>query len=132
MPAPVPSGRKYGFGVFPELLGCLEDLVEGPVTVVFAVVSRIVTADLRAVEINAAAVLIGQVIAAGHDQQVPLFFLDVDQGAAVSQVPADRVVLVPGDRVVDREREIAAATAGAVIAQALSGGKVVAPRPAPV
>ena len=74
-------------------------------------------------------VVVRQIVAPGHHQQVPLFFLDVDQGLTVGQVPADRVEIVPRGRVIDGKREIAAAAAGAVIAQALAWRELFAARP---
>ncbi len=49
--------RQHGLGIFPDLLGRLEDLLERPTAIVFAIIGRVFAADLGAIEIDAAAVV---------------------------------------------------------------------------
>src|SRR5208282_151977 len=73
-----------------------------------------------AVEVDPASIVGAQVLAPGLDQQIPLLLDDINQGLAMGQMPANRIEFVPGVRRVDRQREIAAALAGAEVAQALT------------
>jgi hypothetical protein len=94
-------GRQDSLGVFPELFGSLEELLERPGVFVLAVIGGVGPADLGAIEVDTATVVAGQVIAAGHDQEIPHLFLDVDHRLTVGEVPANRVELVPFGRLVD-------------------------------
>ncbi len=124
-PATAPGG-EHGLGILPDLLGGLEDLLEGPFIIVLAVGRRVVATDLGPVEIDPATVVGRQVVASRHHEEIPLALLDVDHRLAMGQVPADGVVVIPGGRVVDRQGEIAAALPGAVVAQAFAGLELIA------
>lgn len=118
----IPVAMKTSFGVLGDLLGGFEVHFVDGVFVEFAVIRRVVAANLRAGVIDSASVVGLQVFARGMHEQVPNFVLDENGGAIVEEVPSHEVEVLMCGRFFDGECEVAAATRGAVIAKAFAGG----------
>lgn len=119
-------GLHDGLGVFPDLLGRFQVKIVGPVAVVFAVVGRVLAADLRAGLVDAAHVVRLQMLADRMDEQVPIVVVLEDARPFVQQVPADVLEVFELGGSFDGQGEIAAALGGAVLAEDFALGEFVA------
>ena len=77
----------------------------------------VLAADFRARVVDAAAVVLLQVLAARIDAQIPLLLFDEDEDVLMDEIPADVIVLPAGFRGLDLEDEIAATQGGTLIAK---------------
>lgn len=84
---------------------------------VVAIAGLIVLADLRPRLVDAAEVVVAQVLAFRLDLDVPVSVLDEDGEPLVHEVPADIVVIPDGARFVQRQRYVTAAGRRALSAQ---------------
>src|SRR5262249_200589 len=83
--------RQYGFGILGRLLGSFDVLLVKPIVLVLTILGRILLADQRPGVIDAAAIVVAQVLADRVDQQVPGFVFLEDRGPFVQQVPANEL-----------------------------------------
>jgi len=85
---------QHGFGVFGDLFGPLQVKVVRPIVLVFAVLCRVIAANLRPGVINTATVVVLQMPAGCVHQQIPgVVFLE-HGGPIVQQEPADELVVL--------------------------------------
>ena len=119
-------GLDHGFGVLPHLFGGFEIEVVRVVALVFAVVGRVLAADLRAGLVYAAHVVRLQMFANRVDQEVPIVVVLEDTRPIVKQIPADVFEVFELLGSIDRQGEIAAALGGAVLAEDFPLGEFIA------
>ena len=116
----VPLSRaEDGFGIFFDLFGRFPVMVVYPLVFVFAILRRIVAADLRPRGVDTAKVVVAKMFAAVVDQQVPAVLFDEYGRLLVQQIPANVLELLPRLGRVDRQSEIAAALGRTITAQHL-------------
>ena len=97
------------FGVLFDLLGKLKILVVNPKIVVFALFCRVFPTNVRANVVYAAKIVIPKMLTRRVNEQIPIVFLDEHARMLVQQKPTHIIELLPGIRLVDGQREIAAA-----------------------
>lgn len=108
--------------VLGDLLGRLEVLVVCRVLVVFAIVRRVLAADLGTRHINTAAIIGLEMFADGVYQEIPTVVFDEHASLTMQQEPTYVVEVLTAIGGVDGEREIPAALGVAVVAQTLALG----------
>ena len=89
---------------------------------VVALSRLIIPADARSCHVDCAAIVRPQVLAARLKLDVPVPLLDEDRDALVHQVPPDVVVVPHPGGLVQRERQVAAASGCTVFAENRSHG----------
>src|SRR4029079_13392636 len=107
--------RQDGLGVLSHLLGRLQVLLVEPSIIVLAVIRRVLAADDRPVVINAATIVMLQMLANRMDQQVPRFAVLEERGRFVQQIPANEVPVAQLGGFFDRQRKIAATLGSTVL-----------------
>ena len=109
--------RERGITVFSHLFGCFKVALVGKVVIKFAVVRRIVAANLWSSFVDAAPVVILKMLASGVDQQVPDIVFDENGGAVMQQIPSQIFKIRKICRFLDGKCKITAAFCGAMIAK---------------
>lgn len=116
--------RQERFGKLDDLFGALKEHVVLAVAVVLAFVGCVAAADLRTVLVDAAAMVLLQVVADVVDHQIPRFAIDENGDSAVDQVPAEVVEILLDFRRFDRQSEVPAALRGTVVTETFAGFQV--------
>lgn len=118
---------EHRFGVFPQLIGRLEELVVAPVVVVFAIIRRISSTDLRSREVDSATIVGHQILTIAENQEKPRSTIDKNRRSPVHDVPPHVVEVLPCRWSFDGECEIAATASRTIRAQHFAGFKIRTP-----
>ena len=116
----MPLLLEHGFCVLNDLVGRFEVKIVCPIIFVFAILGGIVTTDLGARFVDAAAIIGLKMLAHRMHKQIPVIIIFEDSGFVVQQVPADVVIIGNGFRSLDNHRKITAAFSGTVLAENLA------------
>jgi len=118
--------RQHCLGVFENLLGGFKVMVVGPVIFVLAILGRVLATDVWTRFVDAAAVVVLQVLTLGMHHQIPITFIDEDGGSIVDEIPTNVLEVFPCFWRIDRQSEVFAAFGGAVVAEIRVGWNLVA------
>ncbi len=107
--SPSPSSWwKNRFGILPDLLRGLEELVIAGVVVVLAIVCLVGLADLRPVLVSSTQVVRSQVLAVVVDHQVPRLILNEQGPSTMHQIPPQVVEIIASCWCFNRQRIVSA------------------------
>ncbi len=108
---------KQSVRVFVQLLGCLEIFLVAPIVLKLTLIRCVIAADLWPRLVNAATIIILEVLARRMHQQVPVIVINKHRRPIMQEIPTHEIEVSTIHRLVNGQGEVVTTLGGAVITQ---------------